>query len=280
MMWDLACLHYWSNLKRWQRNTKMFDLFFPCNIPQQQPESFLVFESLNFAPRQCFLVSDNHGNNRRTQNGESRLRTAAGFEKIRKQISIICCSSWMGEMFGDFGWCHFRKSSEKHRKQKRSSEETTNTGGKNMEISGWSTWEDVCKHVVKIHGRTIEQFTQRCVCDVCGERQSNVGKNDKNCSPICFLLSPRFLEKWSNIDEHIFSIGLVQPPARDRFFRDGRKTNMFQSSYHDAMMPCQSQPSDLGCAKILAATSLRPSAMWCPREMFRKFTMIGPPKFH
>ena len=112
-------------------------------------------------------------------------------KKIRKQISIICCWSWMGEMFGDFGWCHFRKSSEKHREQKRSSEETTNTRGKNIEISGWSTWARCLQTRSSKSMVKPSSNSPKGVCAMCAEngRQmlEKIWKNDKKLQSYMFF---------------------------------------------------------------------------------------------
>ena len=165
--------------------------------------------------------------------GCARLRVP---KKIRKQISIICCWSWMGEMFGDFGWCHFRKSSEKHREQKRSSEETTNTRGKNIEISGWSTWEDVCKHGRQNpwsnHRAIHPKVCVRCVQRTAGKCWKNLKKWQKIAVLYVFLLSPRYLEKWSNLTSIFFK--WVGSTTSERPFFVAEKQRCFKAA---TMMP-------------------------------------------
>ena len=94
----------------------------------------------------------------------------------------------------------------------------------------------------------------RCVQRTAGKCWKKYEKMTKTAVLYVFLLSPRYLEKWSNLTSIFFK--WVDSTTSERPFFCGRKTKMFQSSYHDAMMPCQSQPCDLCCAKMNAATSL------------------------
>ena len=159
-------------------------------------------------------------------------------KKIRKQISIkfavdhgwVKCLVTSGDVISE-------KVAKKHRKQKRSSEETTNTAGKTL------------KFQVGQHGKMFANTSSKSmvepssnspkgVCAMCAENGSQMLEKMTKTAVLCvFYFHP---DTWKNdpiLTSIFFSIGLVQPPARVRFFCDGRKTNMFQSSYHDAMMP-------------------------------------------